>query len=216
MSIDFLLISDPKIWAMPVEECFEPLVDVRETDFEILANPHSQNLQATMVRQSVLTKLLTAKQSLPSGYNFLFSEGHRPIAIQKRIYEDYYQDIQQRHPDWDKQQVESATSQFVAPPLDVPPHSTGGAFDLTLLDADGQEVDMGSIMDDWPDRNEFRNFTYAKNISIKAQQNRQMLINVLSQVGFINYPAEWWHWSYGDKYWAYHSNAKHAIYGSVS
>jgi D-alanyl-D-alanine dipeptidase len=21
--------------------------------------------------------------------------------------------------------------------------------------------------------------------------------------GFVNYPPEWWHWSYGDKYWAF-------------
>jgi hypothetical protein len=22
--------------------------------------------------------------------------------------------------------------------------------------------------------------------------------------GFVNYPTEWWHFSYGDRYWAYH------------
>jgi hypothetical protein len=29
----------------------------------------------------------------------------------------------------------------------------------------------------------------------------------------INYPTEWWHYSYGDRYWAYHQNQPHAIYG---
>jgi len=32
--------------------------------------------------------------------------------------------------------------------------------------------------------------------------------------GFINYPTEWWHFSYGDRYWAYHQQASYAIYGS--
>jgi D-alanyl-D-alanine dipeptidase len=33
---------------------------------------------------------------------------------------------------------------------------------------------------------------------------------------FVNYPMEWWHFSYGDRYWAYHKKALQAIYGPVS
>jgi len=32
--------------------------------------------------------------------------------------------------------------------------------------------------------------------------------------GFVNYPYEWWHYSYGDKYWGYVKN-KTAIYDTV-
>jgi D-alanyl-D-alanine dipeptidase len=39
--------------------------------------------------------------------------------------------------------------------------------------------------------------------------------SALTKVGFVNYPGEYWHWSYGDRYWAYHVGAKEAIYGTV-
>jgi len=29
----------------------------------------------------------------------------------------------------------------------------------------------------------------------------------------VNYPTEWWHWSYGDRYWAFVTGAPHALYG---
>jgi D-alanyl-D-alanine dipeptidase len=36
----------------------------------------------------------------------------------------------------------------------------------------------------------------------------------LEKVDFINYPGEWWHWSYGDKYWAF-IKGKDAIYNQI-
>jgi zinc D-Ala-D-Ala dipeptidase len=31
----------------------------------------------------------------------------------------------------------------------------------------------------------------------------------------VNYPTEWWHWSYGDRYWAVMTDAPAALYGPV-
>ena len=31
----------------------------------------------------------------------------------------------------------------------------------------------------------------------------------------MNYPTEWWHWSYGDRYWALVTGAPAAHYGPV-
>jgi D-alanyl-D-alanine dipeptidase len=33
--------------------------------------------------------------------------------------------------------------------------------------------------------------------------------------GLINYPTEWWHWSFGDRYWALLTAAPHALYGPI-
>jgi D-alanyl-D-alanine dipeptidase len=30
----------------------------------------------------------------------------------------------------------------------------------------------------------------------------------------VNYPTEWWHWSYGDRYWALMTGAPAARYDS--
>jgi D-alanyl-D-alanine dipeptidase len=37
----------------------------------------------------------------------------------------------------------------------------------------------------------------------------------MTGAGFVNYPSEWWHWSYGDRYWAVVTGEPHAIYGPV-
>ena len=33
--------------------------------------------------------------------------------------------------------------------------------------------------------------------------------------GFVNYPHEWWHWSYGDRFWGC-MTGRAAIYDSVT
>jgi D-alanyl-D-alanine dipeptidase len=38
----------------------------------------------------------------------------------------------------------------------------------------------------------------------------------LLKVGFVNYPYEYWHWSYGDRHWAYCTKVPNAIYSSLS
>ena len=38
----------------------------------------------------------------------------------------------------------------------------------------------------------------------------------MQDAGFVNYPAEWWHYCYGDKMWAAYSHEKYAIFGKVS
>ena len=46
--------------------------------------------------------------------------------------------------------------------------------------------------------------------------NRALLIELMSAAGFVNYGTEWWHWSYGDRYWAYNRGEPAARYASVS
>jgi D-alanyl-D-alanine dipeptidase len=38
------------------------------------------------------------------------------------------------------------------------------------------------------------------------------LAAALSAAGFVNYPTEWWHWSYGDRYWAMVTGEPAALY----
>ena len=68
---------------------------------------------------------------------------------------------------------------------------------------------------DWSKVNSELCMTHSKIISKEAQNNRKLLLTILEQQGFINYPNEWWHFSYGDRYWAYYQSDKQAIYGSI-
>lgn len=56
-------------------------------------------------------------------------------------------------------------------------------------------------------------YTHADNISAAARANREILGAALAEVGLVNYPTEWWHWSYGDRYWAMTTGAAAAVYG---
>ncbi|QNP68429.1 dipeptidase [Streptomyces roseirectus] len=58
-------------------------------------------------------------------------------------------------------------------------------------------------------------YTHAANIGAEARANRRLLIDALGAVGLVNYPTEWWHWSYGDRYWAMVTGAACALYGPV-
>lgn len=78
------------------------------------------------------------------------------------------------------------------------------------------ELDMGTVFDAIPEETENATFFHADNISKEARRNRDILAHALQSVGFINYWTEWWHWSYGDRYWAAVTGALHALYHAVS
>ena len=58
--------------------------------------------------------------------------------------------------------------------------------------------------------------TDARELPQEAKRNRIALLEALESVGFVNYPHEWWHFSYGDRYWAYVKGEPVAIYGPVT
>ncbi|MFA6279799.1 MAG: hypothetical protein WC612_03270 [Bdellovibrionales bacterium] len=47
----------------------------------------------------------------------------------------------------------------------------------------------------------------------EALQNRRLLYNIMSSVGFTFFPDEPWHADYGNKFWADQSGSKSALYG---
>jgi D-alanyl-D-alanine dipeptidase len=56
----------------------------------------------------------------------------------------------------------------------------------------------------------------APGVARRARANRELLARVLRGAGLVNYPTEWWHWSYGDRYWALVTGAQAALYGPVA
>jgi D-alanyl-D-alanine dipeptidase len=50
----------------------------------------------------------------------------------------------------------------------------------------------------------------------RARANRELLARALRGAGLVNYPTEWWHWSYGDRYWALVTGAPAALFGPVA
>jgi D-alanyl-D-alanine dipeptidase len=213
------LIADPKVLAMPIVENNEPLVDIIQYPQIILSKkdscPYQKAPSYSKVRKTVADLLVQAAKYLPKGIQFYLEEGHRSLSVQKIIFDEYYQKLLLNHPNWDKETLFCETTKYVAPPERNAPHSTGGAIDISLVTESGEKIDMGPDMNETPDQNQNRNFTYASNISAAVKANRKILIETLTRFGFVNYPTEWWHWSFGDRYWAYHAKKEFALYGSI-
>ncbi|MFE2495923.1 M15 family metallopeptidase [Streptomyces scopuliridis] len=211
---EIVLMSDPKVAAVSVQECGERLVDVRR-DRPLLIDERKWQDSAgafAHLREGVLDRLLKAQAQLPQGMRLLFVEGYRPPSLQRRYFDEYAAQLRADHPEWSAEQVRSAASRYVSPP-EIAPHSAGAAVDLTLADAHGRELDMGTRMNATPEESAGACYTQADNISDEARSRRDILSTALIAAGLVNYPTEWWHWSYGDRYWALTNGAAAARYG---
>ncbi|WP_416966595.1 M15 family metallopeptidase [Streptomyces sp. 4F14] len=208
---EIILMSDPRVAEIPVRDCAEPLVDVRAA---LRTDPRKADATGAWahLRESVLARLLTAQQHLPDGLRLLFVEGYRPPALQREYFEEYAAELRTANPDWSPTRVRTAASRYVSPP-DIAPHSAGAAVDLTLVTPDGEELDMGTPMNASPEASGGACYTHAPDITPAARENRRVLGEALGAGGLVNYPTEWWHWSYGDRYWALATGARAALYG---
>ncbi|WP_328880788.1 M15 family metallopeptidase [Streptomyces sp. NBC_00299] len=212
---EIVLMSDPKIAAIPVKDCGEPLLDVRRHHpFPVDTREQDDSGAFAHLREGVLNRLIEAGHLLPEGISLLFVEGYRPPGLQRFYFERYAAGLRNDNPNWSPEQVRAAASRFVSPP-EIAPHSAGAAVDLTLVNAEGQELDMGTPVDASPEVSEGACYTAAHNIGPEARANRKILAEALTAVGLVNYPTEWWHWSYGDRYWALATGASHAVYGPL-
>ncbi|MGP4094734.1 M15 family metallopeptidase [Nonomuraea sp. KM90] len=206
---DVVLISDPRVTSIPVRESGEPLADVRgrlRVDQRLADGAGAY----AHLRSGLLLRLEHAESLLPDGYHLLIVEGYRPIATQRRIFDEYRATFSDLTPD----ESYIAASRYVSP-VEVAPHTAGAAVDLTLCAPDGTEYDMGTAVNDNPEQSHGACYTAAPNISDDARAHRKLLAAALEPAGLVNYPTEWWHWSYGDRYWAMSTQAGHALYGPV-
>ncbi|MFD1939038.1 MULTISPECIES: M15 family metallopeptidase [Nonomuraea] len=206
---DIVLISDPRVATIPVQECGEPLEDVRGR-LRVDSRLADADGAYAHLRAGLLARL--EKASLPSGFELLIVEGYRPIATQRRYFEEYRDQLVADFPAMSAEEAYAAASRYVSP-VSVAPHTAGAAVDLTLCSPDGEEYDMGTAVNDNPEQSEGACYTGAANISPRARGHREILTAALEEVGLVNYPTEWWHWSYGDRYWAMSTGAPHALYG---
>lgn len=199
-----ILLSDPRVGAIPVLECGEPLVAL---------GPELGPARAR-VRAELAVRLQQASGLLPAGIRLRVVEGHRSEADQRRIITRYSEEVAAAHPGIGAADLAVLTSRFVAP-IEVAPHVAGAAVDLTLVDATGVELDLGTPIDATPEESADACYFASPDISATARTNRDLLAAALAGVGLVNYPTEWWHWSYGDRYWALVTGAPAARYGPV-
>ncbi|MEK9970074.1 MAG: D-alanyl-D-alanine dipeptidase [Ferrovibrio sp.] len=79
---------------------------------------------------------------------------------------------------------------FLADPRKGSPHSRGAAVDVTLVDPDGEELDMGTGFD------AFTPLAFHGTLEITPEQqtNRAILLGIMTAAGWDFYRNEWWHY----------------------
>ena len=187
-----------------------------QMQYPLLGIDHAEN--QCFVREEVYDMLLKAAQALPEGFKFKLLDAWRPFALQHELYKVYSADIIRdfKLQGCTEEKRKAVIRKFVSEPIedrDMPPvHTTGGAIDLTIQDADGIDLEMGTGFDAFTDKTSTAYFERDKNDMVR--NNRRLLYHIMTGAGFTNLPSEWWHFDYGDHFWAFY-NKKPAIYRGV-
>jgi D-alanyl-D-alanine dipeptidase len=211
--------------AIPICECGEPLVAIPSDRFA-LVQPHPyQALGAPYgerspysLRRGVLAALGQAQaqvQRQHPGWRLQIFDALRPVAVQRFMVEHEFL-AQVRERGWQadrltpaqREAAMAAVMQFWAVPSDdpatPPPHSTGAAVDVTLVDGRGQAVAMGSPIDEVSPRSHPDHFAASADpAEQRYHAHRTLLHRAMAAAGFCRHPNEWWHFSLGDQLWAW-------------
>lgn len=113
----------------------------------------------------------------------------RPLGLRLRLF-DAFRPTEAQQALWEACPLPG----FVAAPTEGSAHSRGVAVDLTLLDAAGTTLDMGTAFDDFSPRSRHGDAT----VSPAAQRNRLLLLGLMRLAGFEHHADEWWHYHLPD------------------
>lgn len=224
VSAKIVLIADPRVLKIPIQDNGEPLVDLRDqTVLKFGPSPEiPNNTDYTKMRKSVYDLLVKAQSLLPEGYQFCLYEAYRSFGLQEKLFSMQYNQIKSLHPDWSHKRIFKESMKLASPVThldgskNIPPHSTGAAIDIYLIDSKNRAIDMGIHLKDWmQDLDGSLSQTDSLKISQQACDNTKIMSEALSSVGFINYPTEYWQWSFGGRYWSYQTKNHTALYGSI-
>ncbi|MBT8234964.1 MAG: M15 family metallopeptidase [Bacteroidia bacterium] len=120
-------------------------------------------------------KALIAANSdfMKEGYRIKFFDCYRPNDVQYKMWEIV------------------PNPQYVADPVKGSIHNKGGAVDITLVDMDGAELDMGTDFDF------FGRKAYHDNMDLPEEvlENRKLLKETMEKHGFWSIRTEWWHYN---------------------
>jgi D-alanyl-D-alanine dipeptidase len=113
------------------------------------------------------------KNFMKKGYKIKLFDCYRPLFIQKRMWEIV------------------SNPKYVADPKKGSIHNRGGAVDITLVDRNGKELDMGTSFDFFG-KEASHNYT---NLSDTVKANRKLLKKIMIKHKFNSFDSEWWHYN---------------------
>lgn len=184
---------------MNIDEMFRSygLVSICDTDSSILMelkyatddNFVGMNLYGDLSKAyfvpEIAERLSNAQKSLRREHaemSLLVYDAARPMSIQRKMFETVR--------GTDKEM-------YVASPFEGGGyHNYGLAVDLTIVDGEGNPLDMGTPFDSFDVASHVGdedNLVQSGIISAQARDNRRLLFRHMSAAGFDQNPTEWWH-----------------------
>jgi zinc D-Ala-D-Ala dipeptidase len=144
-----------------------------------------KGLNKAYLREEVAIKLSTAQKHLKAkfpGYAILIMDAARPRSVSQLMY---------------NKMKGTKFEKFVANPQKGSMHNFGIAADVTIVDGNGEEIDMGFTPFYKSDLSIY--WSYAKlkmfDLNDEQKQNRKLLSAVMKKAGFIPLSYEWWHFN---------------------
>lgn len=163
---------------------FSPLIEITSPAFDVeffIAYATEQNFTGTPVykRDGCYLHINAAEQLKKAillaaglGLRFKLFDAFRPQEAQEKLW------------------AHTPDPEFLADPRRGSPHSRGVALDLTLIDKQGRELDMGTSFDAFTPLSHHG----VTDIPKEAQQNRLVLLGIMTLAGWDFYSNEWWHY----------------------
>jgi zinc D-Ala-D-Ala dipeptidase len=134
-----------------------------------------------------LVRAHTALQARAPGWRFLVLDALRPQRVQEQLWASL---------------AGTGLEMYLANPVRGSIHSFGMAVDITLIDAEGRELDMGTPFDDLTEKSHPKleaDFLARGDLGAGQIAHRQVLRDVLTGAGFRGITTEWWHFDFGDR-----------------
>ena len=127
------------------------------------------------LRKSTAEALVKANEAFKQlGYRIKLFDCYRPLSVQKKMWKIL------------------PGTHYVANPAKGSKHNRGAAVDLTLVDAQGKELNMGTPFDFFGKE---AHHTYTEH-SKEVLENRKLLKETLDKYNFKSIYSEWWHYEY--------------------
>lgn len=127
------------------------------------------------LRKSTAEALVKANEAFKQlGYCIKLFDCYRPLSVQKKMWKIL------------------PGTHYVANPAKGSKHNRGAAVDLTLVDAEGKELNMGTPFDFFGKE---AHHTYTEH-SKEVLENRKLLKETLNKYNFKSIYSEWWHYEY--------------------
>ncbi len=159
-----------------IDLCFEILgllFDIRyATEDNFLKRVLYPSARCFLHRDAVEALKGVQKELKAQGYSLKVFDGYRPLHVQQIM--------------WDAIRDERYVSN---PEKNFGRHTRGTAIDLTIVDSEGNELEMPTEFDDFTEKAH----SFSLLPSETAKKNRELLQRLMLKYGFEIFDFEWWH-----------------------